>query len=153
MKWIDAGATFSDDRTYRYRLWRIWSEIEPAVAFCMLNPSTADETKEDPTIRRCIGFAKSWGYGGVVIVNLFALRSTDPKALYSHPDPVGPDNDGHISSVRETVPEMIAAWGAHGKFMGRGGAVFRTVPMKTLAWTSDGQPRHPLYLKGNLKPV
>lgn len=152
-RWIDAGATFSPCRAYRYRLWRMWSETEPAMAFCMLNPSTADESVEDPTVRRCIGFAKKWGYGGLVVVNIFALRSTDPKALYVHPDPVGPDNDGHICNVCETVPLMIAAWGVHGELNGRGKKVEAMLAMKTMGRTKDGHPRHPLYLRGDVKPM
>lgn len=151
-KWLDTGAIFSDDGAYRYRLWRIWSEVEPTIAFCMLNPSTATAEIEDPTIRRCIGFAKAWGYGGLVVVNIFALRSTDPLVLYKHSDPIGPDNDAHIANVRHTVPLMIAAWGAHGNLKSRGFMVKHMVETKTLGLTSGGQPKHPLYLRGDCVP-
>lgn len=147
-RWLDAGATFDPNRIWRYRLWRIWSEVEPAIGFCMLNPSTADESVDDPTIRRCIGFARAWGYGGVVIVNLFALRSTDPKALAKHPDPIGPDNDAYLSQLAETVPLIIAAWGVHGKLLDRQMQVRTMLHGKLwhLGLTRDGAPKHPLYL-------
>lgn len=152
-RWLDAGATFSPCGAYRYRLWRTWDEIAPTVGFTMLNPSTADAAKDDATIKRCLGFARSWGYGGLVVVNLFALRSTDPAALYTHADPVGPDNDGHIDQVRASVPMMIAAWGAHGALRGRGAKVLDTLDMRHLGLTKDGHPRHPLYLRGDARPM
>ena len=88
----DMGATFSPCRTWRYSLWRIWQPGKPYVVFIGLNPSTATEVEDDPTIRRCIRYAQDWDYGGLYMLNVFALRSTDPKALYRHSDPKGPDN-------------------------------------------------------------
>lgn len=155
-KWLDAGATFSPCLAYRYRLWRLWSEIEPAIGFLMLNPSTATESVEDPTIRRCIGFSRSWGYGGVVIANLFSLRSTDPAALAKHADPVGPDNNGYLCQLAESVPLVVCAWGVHGKLNGRGDEVLELLgphrgKLRHLGLTADKQPRHPLYLAGATK--
>src|SRR5688572_12557148 len=95
-----SGARFSECGTYRYVLWRQWNEVNGDVAFVGLNPSTADDEKDDPTIRRCIGFAKRWGYGGVVMLNLFAYRATRPDAMWAarvaDADIVGPQNDAHI---------------------------------------------------------
>lgn len=103
-----ATADFSPDLSYRYRLTRTWDQClvcnRPPAVFVMLNPSTADASLDDPTIRRCVGFAKAWGCPGLTVVNLYALRSADPKALWSHPDPVGPDNNRWISEV------LLRAW-------------------------------------------
>lgn len=141
---------------YRYSLWREWHPTKPRVAFCMLNPSTADEELNDNTIRRCIGFAQSWGYGGLRVVNLFALRSTDPAGLKLVADPVGPDNDQAILDAARDCEFVVAAWGFHGAYKGRGEQVRKLLPaasVRALAFTDDGFPRHPLYLKANLKPV
>lgn len=152
------GAHFSPCGRYRYRLWRFWG-VGPAVVWCMLNPSTADETQDDPTIRRCIGFARSWGAAGVVIVNLFALRSTDPAALYDCADPVGPANDGAIlSAASAEASPVMAAWGVHGAHLGRGRAVAEMlgahgVEIQCLGTTKDGHPRHPLYVRADARPV
>lgn len=149
-------ATFSPCRTWRYRLERRWS-AGPTAAFILLNPSTADETNDDPTIRRCIGYAKGWGYGGLVLGNIFALRSTDPKGLYSHPDPVGPDNDRVLAEIAREADRIVCGWGTHGAFTGRGGAVLRVIreagatPL-ALKLTSAGHPGHPLYLRSDLEP-
>jgi len=89
---VVSGATFSTDRVYRYALWRVWDAALPSFVVIGLNPSTADETENDPTIRRCIGFAKREGCGGLVMLNLFAVRATDPRVMMAHPEPIGPDN-------------------------------------------------------------
>lgn len=147
---IDQGALLSPCRKYRYTLWRIWSEVEPVVAFIGLNPSTADESVDDPTIRRCIGFAKSWNFGGLVMLNLFAFRSTDPFALQFENDPVGPDNDGHLCQQSEMCVETIAAWGVHGMLNGRAKQVVEMIPtLQCLGRTKGGHPKHPLYLKAS----
>lgn len=157
-----ATATFSPGRVYRYALTRRWDTDRPMAAFVMLNPSTADAFTVDPTVRRCVSFACDWGAGGVLIVNLFALRSTDPRALYSHPDPVGPDNDTvitwHLSAMTEVVTPVIAAWGVHGELHGRGREVAallaaRRVPLSCLGTTKDGHPKHPLYLPASATPT
>lgn len=145
------GAIFSDDREYRYRLWRTWDVERPTVAFIMLNPSTADETTMDPTCTRCRGYAEDWGYGRLVVGNLFALRSTDPEGLYDHPDPVGPDNDDHLRAIVEDADRVIVAWGNHGELNGRGEQVGEMLDadLYALSVTQDGQPGHPLYLPGD----
>ena len=115
-----AGAVFSDDMVYRYRLWRTWDPELPAVCFIMCNPSTADHEQDDPTIRRCLDFAKQWGYGRLLVGNLFALRATDPQKLRQHPEPTGgPDNDDTIMAMHEEANFTVAAWGVHGAHLRR----------------------------------
>jgi hypothetical protein len=149
-----AGATISPCGTYRYTLDRVWDASLPIALFIMLNPSTADASEDDPTIRRCISFAKREGCGALTVVNLFALRSTDPGALTAHPDPVGPDNDLHIALALGKQPEIvIAAWGAHSFARARAEAVTSilalTWQVNCLGVTKDGDPRHPLYVRGD----
>lgn len=149
----DQSAVFSSDRIYRYELRRTWDASLPTVAFVGLNPSTADETADDPTIRRCIGFAKRWGYGGLVMLNLFAFRATDPRVMRSATDPVGPDNDWHLTHVKaETI---VAAWGAGGLYRGRDHEVWHLLGgrLSALGFTKDGHPRHPLYVRGDTELV
>lgn len=152
------GATFTPDRFYRYRLWRRWGPGE-AVAFLGLNPSTADETLDDPTIRRCIGFAKSWGFDAYYMLNLYGWRSTLPGPLWdgSVAEPIGPDHDRHILEVGGSVSYVVCAWGAFPKAQQRGKDVLHLlndagIETKALKLTLDGHPAHPLYLKSNLKP-
>src|SRR5689334_18589152 len=118
------GALFDPTGRYRYRLWRQWDPAKPAVAFVMLNPSTADATTDDPTIRRCFGFAQGWGFGRLEVVNLFALRATDPRELARHPDPVGPANDAHIAAALALTDQAVAAWGCGGALRERGARVW-----------------------------
>lgn len=145
------SAEFSPCERYRYSLTRRWDNRLPGVCFVMLNPSTATAEKDDPTIRRCVGFAKHWGYGGVAIVNLFALRSTDPAQLYVADDPIGPKNDEAILEWTG-CRDVVCAWGAHGAHLGRGAAVLSLIHRHTagtvmcLGVTQDGQPKHPLYI-------
>lgn len=113
-------AIISDDGEYRYRLSRTWNVDRPTAVFVMLNPSTADATNDDPTIRRCIGFANTWGYGSLVVGNLFALRTKEPEDLYDHPEPVGPANDEHLRAIVEDDPLVVASWGNHGGLHDRG---------------------------------
>lgn len=145
---MDRGATFSDCRAYRYVLWRIWSEDSPYLNVIGLNPSTADETVDDPTIRRCIGFARDWGFGGLVMTNLFAFRSTDPKGLTTVADPVGPKNDGFLDYWAASGTPL-AAWGAHPLAQQRAADVMRFIgdfEVECLGLTKGGAPRHPLYV-------
>jgi len=153
-----SAATFSPCRTYRYTLRRTWDPAKPCIVFLMLNPSTADEVQNDPTVERCHRRAIRMGAGGVVVVNLFALRSTDPSALYGHPDPVGPANDASIVDECSKAGMVIAAWGTHGKHLGRAEAVLALlaaagVKLHALAVNADGSPKHPLYIANNAEPL
>jgi len=142
-------ATLSKCETYRYWLERSWAENGNGfVNFIMLNPSTADAKIDDATIRKCIGFAQRWGYDGMHVVNLFALRSTNPEALYSHADPVGPENDVFIEASLLSAEKTIIAWGKHGKIMGRGEQVLKRLDHRCFAlkFNLDGSPQHPLYV-------
>ena len=140
-------AVFNEAHTHRYLLERRWDTGELLV-WVMLNPSTADAFADDPTIRRCIRFAKRDGYAGIKVVNLFALRTPDPRELQAHPDPVGACNDRMLrEATRDGI--AVAAWGAGGKLGGRGREVAARlaafdVAMVCLAVTKDGQPVHPL---------
>ena len=152
-----SSAVISDCGTYRYRLTRIWDESKPVMAWVMLNPSTADGSTDDPTIRRCINFAKAWGYGGITVVNLYALRATDPKQLWQHQDPVGPDNDAELAKVAEQFPLVVLAWGSNAK-PERTTVVLRILSRArglctVLGWTKGGEPRHPLYVRADTGPV
>lgn len=149
-----SDAVLSIDRRYRYLLWRGWEVNKPYVVFIGLNPSTADKITDDPTIRRCINYAKAWGYGGLYMVNLFALRATDPLEMMAHADPVGIGNDGYIKQVCCDATMVVAAWGTNGPHLGRASDVCKMVrPLHCLTTTKNGQPGHPLYLKKDLKPV
>lgn len=154
-----AGAIFSDCERYRYRLWRVWDASKPKLCFVMLNPSTATHEVLDPTVSRCKKRAESLGYGGLEVVNIFALRSTDPRALYEVDDPVGPANYAAIYDAVKSCLISICAWGTHGKFMDTGNhtrdGLQRSFPDKThyLKLNSDGSPAHPLYLPYSLQPI
>ena len=106
---IKSDAVLSEDRVYRYALWRIWNEDRPLVMFVGLNPSTADETNDDPTLRRCMGFAESWGYGGVIMANIFAYRATDPKIMKQTEAPIGPENDEWLRKLSNVSDLKLCA--------------------------------------------
>ena len=154
-----SDAVFSTDRKYRYLLTRIWDDSKEKVGFICLNPSTADEKNDDPTIRRCIGYAKSWGYGGLVLGNIFSYRTPYPKILFNailkgiHP--VGPANDLWLLRIAETSDLVVAAWGNHGDYLNRAPLVRKLLKNKlhVLKLTKGGMPAHPLYLKKELKPL
>ena len=151
---LDAGAAFSYCRKYRYSLWRIWDNNLRKVMFIGLNPSTANELVDDPTIRRCIGFARSWGYGGLYVVNLFAYRATDPKRLRKVANPVGHENDKWLLETASQVEIIVAAWGNKGAYLNRDCEVRKMLPnLYCLGVTKPGQPRHPLYLRKDLLPI
>lgn len=141
-------ALFSDDRRYRYALWRTWDSSRPGVLFVGLNPSTADETVNDHTIKKCIGFAKRLDAGGITMANLYAFRSTDPRGLLTSADPIGPDNDGELAALAESSEIVIAAWGDSNPYAFghvREAEVLELLgpDVKCLGRTAKGKPRHP----------
>lgn len=143
------AAEFSPCRRWRYVLRRAWSNGPRHALFIMLNPSTADETNDDPTIRRCISFAKTWGMDRLTVCNIFAYRSTDPYVLSTLDDPIGPENDRFIHLCYSEAQVRVAAWGVHGALQDRGAAVASACPaLDCLGTTKDGHPRHPLYVAG-----
>jgi hypothetical protein len=147
-------AVFSPDRRYRYALWRIWDMRKPVCMFIGLNPSTANEIKDDPTTIRCMGFAASWGYGGHCMANMYGLVSRDPHAL-SIGDPIGPENDAWLFYLAAASPMVVACWGQIWKDEdGRREAVIKLVPnLYCLGITKTRQPKHPLFLPRGTKPV
>ncbi len=158
-----SGATFSADRLYRYALWRIWDREKPAVIFVGLNPSTASEFKDDPTIVRLAGFAKKWGYGGLYAGNLFAMVTPDPARLLAEwksksrlrMHPVGSDNNQTIEILKRCPGIILVGWGRHGGYCeDRCKAVLEILgePVYCLGITDNKQPRHPLYQLRDAKP-
>ena len=144
------NAKISSCGQYRYTLVRGYA---PRLCFVMLNPSTADATKDDPTIRRCLGFAKSQGCRGIEVLNLYALRATNPADLWRHPDPVGPDNDKELFWAAGRYMRMVAAWGTNAK-PDRVAEVrqilsLRGITLQCFGRTKNGSPKHPLYLPAN----
>jgi hypothetical protein len=149
------GARFSGDGTYRYLLWRTWKTEQPALNFLMLNPSTATETKDDPTVHRCRMWAWHWGYGGLVVTNIYAYRATDPRRLWKVADPVGPENDTNILLAAKAAEHVVCAWGVHGERNDRSKTVrtlLKDVSLYAMRITGSGEPMHPLYLPGSATP-
>lgn len=147
------GALISADGQYRYRLWRLWDDLAPVMVWVMLNPSTADADHDDPTIRKCIGFAKHHRYGGIIVVNLFAWRASSPNELMLVPAPVGSDNDDHIrwACRAPVLATVVAGWGSHPAVRRREAAVKVLIrstgrDIKCFRRTDSGRPWHPLYL-------
>lgn len=151
----ESTATFSPCRTYRYSLWRRWGAPEQGYAmFIGLNPSTADEVEDDPTVRRCIQFAKDWGYGALYMTNLFAFRATDPAVMKADSEPIGPDTDAVLAELAKNAGVVVAAWGNHGSHSARDQQVIALLPnLHCLKVTKAGQPSHPLYLRKSLTPT
>jgi len=153
-----SGAAFSRCRRWRYLLWRRWDESRPAANFLMLNPSTADEFKLDPSCTRARVYAERWGYGGLIVTNIFAWRATDPDDMKAAANPVGRGNDAAIARAASEAAIVVCAWGNHGQHLGRGGKVIAAlrssgVELHYLKMNGAGQPSHPLYLPGTLEPV
>lgn len=149
-------AVFSDCRKYRYFLKRVWNENKPLITFCMLNPSTADAFKNDPTIERCERRAKEMDYGGIVIVNLFAFRSTNPKVLNKCKNPIGSLNDSFIKKALHDTQRFVCGWGNHGKILNRHKDVLdiiikNKIEPLCLGQNKDGSPRHPLYVSYEMR--
>ncbi|MER3432827.1 MAG: hypothetical protein C4288_05185 [Leptolyngbya sp. ERB_1_1] len=143
------GAIFDPSGTYRYVLWRSWSS-DPRIGFVMLNPNQADAEFDEPTIRRCIGFAKRWGFGGLEVVNLFAYRAKTPQLLKQATEPIGEDNDRYLLTLSHRVDLIVLAWGNWGGLGQRDRAVlpfFQAQNVYSLGVTKLGHPKHPLYLR------
>lgn len=170
MNGVDEQTVFSPCRLWRYTLWRTWdvdsvtgtgddlAHAEGYVQIIGLNPSVADETKDDPTIRRCIQFAKDWGYGGLCMTNIFAWRDTDPKGMKKVRDPIGKDNDHWLITIAKPADIVVAAWGTHGSHLYRGYKVKRMfadagIKLHCLNTTAGGHPSHPLYQRANAVPI
>jgi hypothetical protein len=150
---IESVAMFDVSSRYRYSLWRAWSAYNPRIVFILLNPSTADEEKNDPTIRRCIGFARAWKFGSVEVVNLFAYMATDARELLKIDDPVGEENNYFLIQAVERCSTLVIGWGIRGTLLGRDSQVLSLLAGRKdvfcLGITKNGQPRHPLYVKGD----
>lgn len=176
---MERTTVFSPCRKWRYTLWRDWAwqisglnghhhftedphfdyfpgKPHQFVQFIGLNPSTADETKNDPTVRRCVNFAKAWGFGAMCMTNIFAWRSTDPAALYRQHDPIGPENDRWLKDVAAEATLVVCCWSNHGSLGGRSAQVKRlleSIDLHCFKMSQQGQPWHPLYLPGNIQPM
>ena len=159
---MERGAVLSDNGLYRYELTRRWDDGQ-SVLWVMLNPSTADADIDDPTIRRCVNFTKSWGYGGIKVVNLYAFRATDPghlrDAFEAGIDPVGPDNAETLRGALAayTTAFVVAAWGTKADPHRVAGLATMAIrarrQLRALGITKDGHPRHPLYVKGDAELI
>jgi hypothetical protein len=144
-------AVYSDCEHYRYSLTRIWDEKAARVLFVMLNPSTATEVQNDPTVERCERRARTLGYGGFRVANIFAWRATDPRDMRAAMDPTGPENDEILKHSAAWADDIIAAWGVHGAHLDRGPQVAELLrgtgkPLFHLGLSKAGHPKHPLYL-------
>ena len=150
-------AVYSPCESYRYALTRIWNPQGRRVTFVMLNPSTATEVQNDPTVERCERRARALGYGAFRVCNIFAFRATDPKVMRAHPDPIGPANDAAVLEGADWAEAVICAWGTHGAHLDRGIAVEALLrasgrPLFHLGLSLAGHPRHPLYVGYDRQP-
>lgn len=139
------GAILSNDRRYRYRLWRTWDASAPTVTFVVSNPNPNDELDRDPTCQACVDHAERWGFGSLVVVALFALRSSNPAAFRHHPDPVGPKNDEHLRRACEEANLVVAAWGDEGSIRDRDREVLELLDadLHCVGLTPDEHPAPP----------
>ncbi|MEL7343326.1 MAG: DUF1643 domain-containing protein [Pseudomonadota bacterium] len=150
-------AIYSDCERYRYSLTRIWDETGSRVTFVMLNPSTATEVQNDPTVERCERRARALGHGAFCVTNIFAWRDTDPRKMRAAPEPVGPRNDAAILEAAQWSGDVVCAWGTHGAHLGRGPAVAQLLKASSarlshLGLSKAGHPKHPLYIGYAVKP-
>jgi hypothetical protein len=144
-EYTDVDAVFGGDRTYRYRLSRTWDASRPTVAFVLCNPSTADATTDDRTVTRCVKYGAGMGFGRLVVVNLFALRTSSPADIDAHPNPVGPDNDAYLRAATAAADRVIVGWGNAGAKRGRSRQVVERLDttLYAIGTTNAGHPRHP----------
>ena len=153
----EAGARFSACRRWRTLLWRRWDGTAPVANFLMLNPSTADELRLDPSCTRARAYAERWGFGGLIVTNLFAWRATVPAGMKSAREPVGRGNDAAILAAAREARLVVCAWGNHGAYLGRSARVVSLlrdagIRLHLLKMNARGEPAHPLYLRGSLPP-
>lgn len=157
----ESTAVFSDCENYRYALQKIWNPVGQLLIFIMLNPSTATELVNDPTIERCERRARQWGFAGIQILNLFAFRATLPENMKKQSDPVGPRNDAFIIEAIESAKDgkckIVCGWGTHGVHLSRDKEIYLMfnragLDPSALKWTKDGHPQHPLYVSYNEMP-
>ncbi|MEM7472810.1 MAG: DUF1643 domain-containing protein [Pseudomonadota bacterium] len=155
----DAASTavYSDCESYRYALTRIWDDAGGKIAFVMLNPSTATEVQNDPTVERCERRARALGYGAFRVCNIFAWRDTDPFKMRKAAEPIGPMNDGAIADACDWADRIVAAWGTHGAHLNRGPQVETLMratgkPLYHLGLSKAGHPKHPLYIAYKQQP-
>jgi hypothetical protein len=151
---MDMSARFDRSGRYRFSLHRFWSSGLDTATMVMLNPSTADHLRNDPTINRCIQLSRAWGFGGVNIVNLFAYRTSSPAHLRIISSPIGKSNDSHIVEQCDKASAVIVAWGNHGRFLERDKEVLELLSsfdLWCIGQTKSGQPKHPLYAPGDVK--
>lgn len=152
---------FSPCRKWRYTLWRLWDPAKPYMMVVGLNPSTADEVQNDPTVWRCISFARDWGFGALCMANAFAYRATQPADMKAFPEPVGAENDRLLLEMAGGAGMVLAAWGTHGNHRNRDCELMAgplapaaaAGKLMALGVTKDGHPKHPLYIKASTKPV
>ena len=150
-------AVYSDCERYRYALTRVWDPLGPRLSFVMLNPSTATEVQNDPTVERCERRARALGFGGFRVTNIFAWRDTDPRKMRAALDPIGPDNDAAILEACQWGDQVIAAWGTHGAHLNRGPQVEALLrgsgrSVLHLGPSKAGHPKHPLYIAYTQQP-
>jgi hypothetical protein len=154
----ESQAVYSPCEAYRYALTRVWDVSAPRAVFVMLNPSTATEVQNDPTVERCERRARALGFGGFRVVNIFAYRATDPRLMRAQADPVGPGNDAALVEAAGWGDQIICAWGNHGAHLGRGAAAEALLraqgkPLFHLSLTKEGVPKHPLYIGYAVQPM
>jgi hypothetical protein len=152
------GAVIDKTGLYRYSLWREWDIDKSKIVFIMLNPSKADASIDDPTLRRCISFAKFWDYGSLIVVNLFAFRTASPLELKKVDNPIGKQNDRYLKKAIKSADRVVVAWGNNGKLMQRDRLVLEllskhNIQPHCLGITKAGYPRHPLYVMSSKKPI
>lgn len=154
----DCRAVYDDAKSFRYRLSIVWDATKPKINFLMLNPSTATERENDPTVEGCERRAREWGFGGLIVTNLFAIRATDPREMLKYLAPDGPANDHFILEAAREAAAVVAAWGNHGGNQNRSTRVRdmlreHGIKMDCLFINKSGEPKHPLYVARSIKPT
>lgn len=150
-------ALYSDCEAYRYALTRTWADAGSRILFIMLNPSTATEVQNDPTVERCERRARVLGFAAFTVTNIFAYRATDPRDMRKAVDPVGPQNDAAILDATKTADKIICAWGTHGEYLNRGADIEGLLRVQSknlyhLGLSKAGHPKHPLYIGYAVQP-